>query len=878
MGTIIGLMAIWLMYQHYSQDLPGFSKLENYKPPTVTRLYSEDGRLMEEYAVEKRLFLPMKNMPKMLVHAFLSAEDKNFYQHQGIDWRGLARAVVTNLQQLGDGRSPVGGSTITQQVIKNFLLSNEKTIERKMKEAILSFRVSKSFSKDQILELYLNQIYLGSGSYGVAAAALNYFNKSVDDLSLEEAAFLAALPKAPSTYNPRTHYDRAKERRDWVLSRMAEDGVITPAEARTAQAKPITLIKRDADEVAPAGFFAEEVRRELVQRFGNETVYQDGLYVQTTLNTKFQRAADRALRYGLEAYDKRHGYRGATATMKDINGWAEQLRNLPQQRHPRLPKQRLAVVISLGKSSAKIGFADGSTGTLDKEGVRWTNKSISKALQVGDVVLVEKLADAKPAKGKQKAAAARYLLTQTPRVNGALVVMENATGRVLAMSGGYQFGSSVFNRATQAKRQPGSAIKPFVYLAALEAGYRPNTIIMDEPIELSQGAGKPLWRPENYSGDYLGAVPMRVGLEKSRNTMTVKLAVSLGVEKALETSKRFHIYDEPQRMFSTVLGAQETTLMRMVTAYAELANGGKKVVPSLIERVDNRDGKVILKRDVRACTACRADADRTIPSTSPAPALNDNRVILADARTNFQLVNMLRGVVERGTAQRAKRLERPLGGKTGTTNDSRDAWFIGFSPEITVGVYIGYDTPRSLGKRESGSSVALPAFIKFFEIAQKDAPVTDFTPPEGIVMRPVYKYTGQVLPEGFESEDIVMEAFKVIQDDPLPWQYEQEALPMQQETPYYGSPQPQPLPNAPPPAVESPRHLPWLAPKAAPMPFGAPSQPLTPNTLPPSRYAPPAPSTTPSATPPVYVPQAPAPATLEFLPPPTKVPTVQPRQ
>ncbi len=858
MGLILSLLVVWAVFSYYSKDLPGFEKLVNYQPATVTRLYADDGRLLAEYAVEKRVFVPLSSIPKPLIHAFLSAEDKNFYSHGGIDFMGLGRAIFTNLSNYGGGHSPVGGSTITQQVIKNFLLTNEKTFERKIKEAILSFRVSKTLSKDKILELYLNQIYLGSGSYGVAAAALNYFNKSIDDLTLEEAAFLAALPKAPSAYNPRQFYERAKGRRDWVISRMESDGYVSPNEAMIAQAKPISLQRRQRDELIQADFFAEEVRRELAQRFGSDTLYEGGLFVQTTLNSAMQEAADNSLRHALEAYDRRHGYRGPVAHLNDTKDWKTVLTNLPQQKYARLPEHQLAMVLSIEKTSANIGFTDGSAATLPADEVKWTGKPLAKAVSVGDVILVEKIGahstaddNKKPTKDPMKD---RYKLVQQPAVNGAMVVIENATGRVRALSGGYIYGDTEFNRATQALRQPGSAIKPFVYLAALENGFRPNSIIMDSPIELSQGAGLGMWRPQNYTDDFLGASTMRTGLEQSRNAMTVRLGTSIGIDNATEIMQRFGIYDKPQRMFSTVLGAQETTLLKLTSAYAMLANGGKKIVPSLIERIDDRHGKTVLRHDERECKDCQVAEGVSIDKIQP-PELEDVRPILSEATSSYQLVHMLEGVVQRGTAKRASKLGKPLGGKTGTTNDSRDTWFIGFSPDITVGVFVGYDKPRSLGKKETGGAVALPAFIEFFETAQKDVPAKDFVVPEGIVMRPIARVSGQVLPADAYQVDgnaVIMEAFKVIenkqppseeiiQDNTLPWLREEKE-------------QAAPLSNDYPSA------------RPSRIPFGSPSRPLTQDEVNPSEFV--TPRTGATSPPAAYSPKNAAPAPLEFAPPP----------
>ncbi len=766
-GLLMGLLALWMVFYHYSQDLPSFAKLSSYDPPVVTRLYAADGKLLAEYATQRRNYVPLAGIPKRVQQAFLSAEDKNFYTHPGVDFSGIGRALITNaLHAAGGNYSPVGGSTITQQVVKNFLLTNEKTLSRKIKEAILAFRITQSFSKSRILELYLNEIYLGSGSYGVAAAALNYFNKSVDELTVEEAAMLAALPKAPRSYDPRTSPEQALGRRNWVIERMADDGVITRAEAEAARATPIALRRRAPEEVARADFFAEEVRRQLAQKYGANVLYEGGLYVKTTLDPVLQNYADAGLRKALTLYDRRHGWRGPVRRMTDLVNWQAALANLPRHGVHLIPGQSLAVVRKISEKTAEIGVEDGSTGIIPLEEMKWARRAlgplslgpvITSAAQVvspGDVVIVSAAADEakdpkakddKKAKAKEPAKTNRYALQQEPQVNGGMVVMDAHTGRVLAMSGGYAYGDTEFNRATQAKRQPGSSFKPFVYLAALEAGLKPNTIILDGPIELSQGAGLPAWRPQNYTDDFLGPVPMRQGLEQSRNAMTVRLATMIGVGRPLEVATRFGIYTDPPRQYSVMLGSQETTLIKLTTAYAMLANGGMRVNASLIERIDDRHGKPLFRRDARNCALCQIPANPIGPLPElPTPPDDAERV--ADAGTVYQLTHMLEGVVERGTAVKAKVLGRPLAGKTGTTNDSRDTWFMGFTPDLVVGTYVGFDRPTSLGKKETGGAVALPAFIAFMQDAMKDVPPKPFPVPENIRFVAVDRHTGQPIP------------------------------------------------------------------------------------------------------------------------------------
>ena len=725
---IIGGVVGTVMFEHYSKDLPDYSQLEKYDPDTLTRLYAADGKLLAEYASEKRIFVPLSVVPKQVINGFLSAEDKSFYENTGIDYMGLARSVRNNIVNYGQGKSLVGGSTITQQVVKNFLLSNEKSFERKAKEAILAMRISSVYSKDKILELYLNEIYLGLGSYGVAAAAQNYFNKSLDELTIEEIALLAAEPKAPSEYDPRKNYDGAKRRRDWVISRMLEDGHITQAQAQTAIATPINLRSRDAGELANADFFAEEVRRTLSDMYGSDILYGGGLVVKTTLDSTLQKLADSALRKALVEYDRRQGYRGAVAHLVREGEWKAGLVKLTKEHEYQLVDgQKLAVVASVDDYDVKIVFEDNSGGSIPASLLKWTHKKPADILKTGDVVMVN------PAPNKE------YELAQVPEVNGAMVVLDPHTGKVLAMSGGYAYGGTEFNRATQAKRQPGSSFKPFVYLAGLENGLTPSTILLDAPVEMSQGAGQGMWRPENYHGDYLGATTMRVGLEKSRNTMTVRLAQMIGIDKALEISKRFGIYDEPKANFSMVLGSEETTLLRLANAYGIIANGGKKISPSLIERIDDREGKTIFRRDTRECPTCTLEN----LSNTDAPQLPETNEQIADPRYIYQLTSMLNGVTVRGTGARAHlEIGKTLAGKTGTTNDSLDTWFVGFTPDIVAGVFIGYDKPRTLGKKETGASVALPAFIDFMKNALKDVPDKPFKVPEGIKFVKVDLHSG----------------------------------------------------------------------------------------------------------------------------------------
>lgn len=764
LGFLAVTIAVVAIFQHYTNDLPSTTQLANYDPAVVTRLYSNDGKLMAEYAKEKRFFLPLSAIPENVQHAFISAEDQNFYHHAGVDFWGIARAVKENLQNVGTGRSMVGGSTITQQVVKNFLLTSEKSMERKVKEAVLAWRISKTYSKEKILELYLNQIYLGQGTYGVAAASVNYFDKSLDELSVEEAALLAAMPKAPAYFDPAKNYKRALERRNYVLGRMLEDGYITRPEYERAKGTTIVTRMRSKDEIAHADFFAEEVRRALKQMYGDNVVYEGGLFVKTTLNPDFQDYADRSLRYALTLYDQRHGYRGPIATLKNEMGqWQAGLERVRQDKAvPIFDNQQLAVVKSATPKLAELGLMDGGRGTLVLDQVTWARKKLSTSLvgpavtgvnqvvQVGDVVLVEPVGDSKTA----------MKLIQIPEVNGALVAMDPHTGKVLALSGGYSYGGSEFNRATQAKRQPGSAFKPFVYLTALENGFSPVSVVLDAPVSLPQGPGLPMWTPKNYEGDFLGPTTFRIGLEKSRNLMTVRIAQMIGLKRIKRVAKRLGIYedDSTPENYSMVLGAHETTLLKLVNAYSMVANGGRRVAPWLIERIDDRNGTTIFRRDTRFCDNC-TNVNPKIGGPT-APTLEDERERVIDPRVAYQLTSILEGVIQRGTGGAAKVLGRPIAGKTGTTNESRDTWFIGYTPDLVVGTYIGFDTPRSLGAKETGGRVAIQAFIKFMQQADKQLAVKEFTPPPGIREIPIDRMSGQVLFDGqdVEGASIIKEA------------------------------------------------------------------------------------------------------------------------
>jgi penicillin-binding protein 1A len=764
--ALIGAGGVLAVLWHYGRTLPDYQQLADYEPPTVTRVHAGDGRLLAEFAKEKRVFVPIAAMPKRVIKAFIAAEDQNFYSHPGIDFIGVARAVVTNLRRIGSDSRPVGASTITQQVAKNFLLTNEVSIERKVKEAILAFRIERALTKDRILELYLNEIYLGYGSYGVAAAALNYFDKALDDLSVSELAFLAGLPKAPNNYNPARRPAAAKARRDYVIGRMREDGYLTPEQAAAARAEALVVRRRSDTVTVDASYFAEEVRRELIRRYGEQGLYGGGLSVRTTLDPHLQVLAEKTLREGLVAYDRRHGWRGPVTQLKSLAQWEVDLANV--KRPPGVadarPDWRLAVVLEVTDSQAAIGTEAAGMGYIPLAELKWARawlkgerrgpsiKKASDVLKPGDVVLVSRPDPDDKGKAAPEGA---YALRQVPEIQGGLVAMAPHTGRVLAMTGGFSYDQSEFNRATQAKRQPGSAFKPLVYLAALDSGFTPSSLVLDAPFVIDQGPGLGRWKPSNYSNKFYGPSPMRIGIEKSRNLMTVRLAQNIGIDKVAQYAERFGVVEKLPRMLSMSLGAAETTLLDMTTAYAMLVNGGKRVTPTLIDRVQDRHGRTRFRHENRPCVGCNGVDWR---GDGMPPAVPDNREQVADPRSAYQIVSMMEGVVERGTGRRIRAVGKPLAGKTGTTNDSLDAWFVGFSPDLAVGVFTGFDTPRSLGRGETGSSVAVPIFRDFMEGALKDRPSIPFRIPSGLRLVRVNADTGMPARPG--DRHVIREAFR----------------------------------------------------------------------------------------------------------------------
>ena len=773
-------VVIWGV-NHYSENLPPYEQLTDYYPPTLTRVHAGDGRLLAEFARERRVFVPISSMPRLLIAAFLSAEDQRFYEHMGVDPMGITRAAIQNLKNVGSGQRLIGASTITQQVAKNFLLSNEVKLERKIREALLALRMERVLSKDRILELYLNEIFLGQRAYGVAAAALNYFDKSLDELTIAEMAYLAGLPKAPNNYHPVRRPDAARDRRNYVLGRMVIDGHIAREQAAQAMADPVTMLPRDQAGSTDAPYFAEEVRRELERRYGEQALYQGGLSVRTTMDPHYQEIARRTLRDGLVSYDRRHGWRGPLDHWEDLADWRARLTDMVVP--PGADPWQLAVVLEVAIDGALIGLGDGGSGEVPFSELKWARKwlknqrfgeeptRVDQVLAVGDVVLVEawpgETVDEPEADPEVEAEAEQpsddtdavalvprnFALRQIPDVEGAVVALDPHTGRVLAMTGGWSFAESQFNRATQAKRQPGSAFKPFVYLAAIENEYTPADLILDAPIVIDQGPGLPKWKPKNYSNVFYGPSTLRLGVEKSRNLMTVRLANKIGMDRVAEIGRRFNIGEFPE-VLSMSLGAGETTLLQLTAAYGMLVNGGSRIEPAIIERIQDRHGQTIYRRDARPCVNCVGDE---VTLDTP-PPVRDTRPRVTDAASAFQMTWILKGVVDRGTGRRIASLKRPLAGKTGTTNDSIDTWFIGFSPDLVVGVFVGFDTPRTLGRRQTGSNVAAPVFKAFMAEVHGDSPPVPFRIPPGVRMVRIDADTG-ALPSP-AAERVLVEAFK----------------------------------------------------------------------------------------------------------------------
>ncbi len=735
---MLSILIIGILW-NYSNNIPDYKFLKNYKPPVSSKVYSGKGELVADFSQEKRIFVPFSSIPKNVINAFLSAEDKNFFSHPGVDAKGVLRAFINNVTNIITAKRLEGASTITQQVAKNFLLTNEISLNRKIKEAILAFRIERALSKQRILELYLNQIYLGSGAYGVAAASLEYFDKSIRDLNYSEAALLAALPKAPSRYNPYRDIELAKFRRNLVLKNLLDNNYITLDWYEKLKNENINLNKNKKIYLEDAQYFIEDVRKNVIEKFTYEKVYKQGFNINTPINLDFQRIATKALRNGLISYDQRKGWRGPLINKTINKDWSK---NLEKYNLEKSINWSLAIVKKLNKFSAEIETDDKIVGEIEFKDISWTKKEFRKLLKPGDIIYVENIKDKK------------YSLKQLPKVNGGIVVMDPYTGRVLALSGGFSFKKSEFNRATQAKRQPGSAFKPFVYALALENNFTPTSLVLDAPLVLDQGEDLKMWKPENYGKKFYGLSTLRVGLEKSRNLMTVRIAQNLGLEKIVNFSKDLKIYENPEELLSISLGSAETTLLSLTSAYSAFVNGGKLVDPILIDRVQDSEGNTIYNNDKRKCTNC----DQISYLSNDFPDIKNNYKQIFSPETAHQMTSILEGVVQRGTAKKLKDLKLSIAGKTGTTNKNTDTWFVGFTSNLLVGVYVGADNPVPLGKYETGSKTALPIFKNFIKEAVKKSDARPFKAAKETIMMVVDPNTGQKA--NFTSKNTIIEVFK----------------------------------------------------------------------------------------------------------------------
>ena len=778
LGALIIGGGVALTIAHFSRDLPDTQQLLTYQPATGTRVYAGDGTFMAEFAAEHRVITPLKDMPPLLVRAFLAAEDRDFYSHGAVNPGAIFRAAMVNVMRLGRGQRPLGASTITQQLVRHFLLTNEISVSRKIKEALLAYRIENALSKDRILEIYLNEIYLGSSAYGVASAADVYFAKRLDQLTLPQMAFLAALPKAPANYHPLRHPAAAKRRRDWVIDGMADMGWISGAEAEGAKAAPLDAHPHGEAEQGQPGYFSEEVRRELVDRFGEKLVYEGGLTVRTSYVPAYQRMAEKAFRNGLVEYDRRHGWRGPVAHLPTAAAAEAALATTADPAG--MPSWRVAAVTAADGNGVQIALKGGTAGRIPLDELRWAGRG---GLKSGDLIYVEPIAATAPP-NKRAPLSAAYALRQVPEVSGGFTAMDPKTGRVFALVGGWDYHDSQFDRAVQAKRQPGSAIKPFVYLTALAADFTPSSIIQDAPIELPQGPGLPMWSPANYEGNYVGATTLRQALVHSRNLATARLASIIGLPAIARTVERFGIMDKMPLYYSMALGAGDTTLLRLTTAYSMIDNGGHWLLPSIIDLVQDRRGRIIYQKGTRDCPACyiiagprpdQLDNDPGYHATGSAdpsmiylqgvqfaekpllfkPTRLDD---LVDPIADRQIVSMMEGVVQHGTGIKVAAVGKPLAGKTGTSSEWFDAWFVGFSPQIAAGAYVGFDTPRTLGDGETGGNVAAPIFRDFMAAALKDVPALPFPDPPGADMVLVNAVSGQ--PTSAGDRDAVLEAFR----------------------------------------------------------------------------------------------------------------------
>jgi penicillin-binding protein 1A len=740
----IGLLASFSLLAilwAFSNNLPDYKFLKNYKAPVSSKVYSGDGELVNDFSTEKRIFVPYKAIPKIVINSFLSAEDKNFFSHPGVDAKGVLRAVINNISNIASSRRLEGASTITQQVAKNFLLTNEVSLNRKIKEAILAFRIERALSKERILELYLNQIYLGEGAYGVASASLEYFDKPISELNYEEAALLAALPKAPSRYNPYKNIELAKFRRDLVLKNLFENNFIEKNNYEKFITNEIKLKKIKKIFLEDARYYVEDIRKDVIEKLGFDRVYKQGLNIKTPINLNLQKIATQSLRNGLISYDKRRGWRGPVSKAKNLNNWINEVENF------RLEKSinwNLAIIKKINKFSVEIETEKKLEGIIKYENISWTKKEFNELFNIGDIIYVENISKN------------IFALRQLPNVNGGIVVMDPFTGRVFALSGGFSFKKSEFNRATQALRQPGSAFKPFIYALALENGYTPSTLILDAPLVLEQGADLKMWKPENYGKKFYGASTLRMGLEKSRNLMTVRIAQDLGLKKIVNFSKQLGIYDNPSELLSISLGSAETTLLKLTSAYSSFVNGGKLVNPIMIDRIQDGEGNTILNNEKRICVNC----SQLSSLSENYPEIEDDFLQIFSPQTAYQMTSILEGVIQNGTGKKLKNLKLDLGGKTGTTNGNTDAWFIGFTSKLAIGAYVGSDTPKPLGKYETGAKTALPIFKSFVKNAVSKEQARPFKVADNILMMVIDPLTGEKAES--QSKTTIIEAYKNI--------------------------------------------------------------------------------------------------------------------
>tara|TARA_B100001540_G_scaffold309158_1_gene324922 strand:- start:3507 stop:5849 length:2343 start_codon:yes stop_codon:yes gene_type:complete len=735
MLIIVVISILWI----YSNKLPDYKYLKKYKPSVSSKLYSGNGILVSDFSSEKRIFVPFDAIPVKVINAFLSAEDKNFFKHPGVDAKGVIRAFKNNLFNLLNSKRLEGASTITQQVAKNFLLNNEVSIDRKIKEAILAFRIERALSKERILELYLNQIYLGEGSYGIASASLRYFDKSINELNYSEAALLAALPKAPSKYNPYKNIKLAKHRRNLVINNLFQNSYINEKQYNSLIKSEINLRKRKRIYLEDSRYFVEEVRKKVIETYGFEKVYKQGFNIKTPIDLNLQNIATKSLRKGLERYDRRKGWRGAIANRKINSDWKKGLEKFNLESSI---EWEIAIVKRIDKFEAVIETVNDKIGIIKYENINWTRKNLNQIFKIGDLIYVKKINEG------------NYDLKQIPLANGGIVVLDPYSGRVLAMSGGFSFKKSEFNRTTQALRQPGSAFKPFIYALALENNFTPSTLILDAPIVLDQGSDLKMWKPENYGKKFYGPSTLRTGVEKSRNLMTVRVAQELGIDKIVTFSKKLKIYENPEELMSISLGSAETTLLKITTAYCSFVNGGKLVEPIIVDRIQDSEGNTIFKNEKRICDNC----DKISFNGTNIPKIKNNFDQIFSPQTAYQMTSILEGVIKRGTAKKLKNLNLQIAGKTGTTNKNTDAWFIGFTSNLVIGVYVGHDQPRSLGKIETGSKTAMPIFKDFIEKAVNNYEARPFKVSKDIKMMVVDSVTGKKA--DFGSKKTLIESFK----------------------------------------------------------------------------------------------------------------------